>query len=214
MCGLVGATGCVMSFKVWVFLAVTAGIVIVLALHRTAVTASYLRGYAEAKADSAVVWTKAVQKQQQQLQAEFKRQLDTANSAVTALRAANRDIAQREVLLRQEIDYVTTHYRQRPDAEPEPLPACIFTHGFVSVYNGAISPGGATTDTVPAADPATRTDTTASAARASETLQPSDISQRDILHHITGYGSRCQAIEQQLNQLLDYLESINKGAAT
>lgn len=202
-----------MSFKVWAFIAISTAIVIVLALHRTAVTASYLRGYAEAKADSAEVWSMAIQQQQQQMQAEFERQLEAANTAVTALSAANRDIAQREQQLRQEIDYVTTHYRQSPVAEPEPLPACIFTNGFVSVYNGAISPGGAITTTVPAASSAARADTTANAAEAIDALQPSDISQRDILHHISGYGSRCQAIETQLNGLIDYLENEQRRQA-
>lgn len=215
MCRLAGAVGCVMSFKVWGFLAVCTAIVLVIALHRTAVTASYLRGYAEAKADSTELWTKAVQVQQQQLQAEFKRQLTNANNAVTALRAANRDIAQRELLLRQEIDYVTTHYRQSPAAQPEPLPACIFTNGFVGVYNRAISPGGAASAAMPAADTAAGTNTAASASATAATtedaLRPSNIRQRDILHHIAEYGSRCQSIEAQLNQLLDYLESINRG---
>lgn len=168
---------------------------------------SYDAGYNAAEAKQATAVSTALAEQQRTLQAEFKRQLDTANSAVTALKAANRDIAQRELLLRQEIDYVTTLYQKSLDAEPEPLPACIFTNGFVSVYNGAISDDGNSIATMPAASSAGGTDTTASRATAADALQPSGINQRDILHHITGYGSRCQAIETQLNGLIDYLEN-------
>lgn len=204
--------------KLLAALAIIAAAVAVVAIAQLGLNAikqtSYDAGYSAAEAANATATSNALAEQQRQLQAEFKRQLNTANSAVTALRTANRDIAQRELLLRQEIDYVTTHYRQSPAAAPELLPACIFTNGFVSVYNGAISDGSTTTATVPAADPAAGANTTASAATTADALQPSDIKQRDILHHITGYGSRCQSIEAQLNQLLDYLESINKGAAT
>ncbi|GAB2927558.1 hypothetical protein [Rheinheimera gaetbuli] len=199
-------------------LAIIAAVLAVVAIAQLGLSAikqtSYDAGYSAAEAKHATAVSTALAEQQRTLQAEFKRQLTNANNAVNALRAANRDIAQREQLLLQEIDYVTTHYRPSPAAELEPLPACIFTHGFVSVYNGAISPGGATAAAMPAADTATRADTTASAATATDALQPSGIEQRDILHHIAGYGSRCQSIEAQLNQLLDYLESINKGAAT
>lgn len=174
---------------------------------------SYDAGFNASEAAQATAKSKALAEQQRQLQAEFKRQLDTAYSAITALRAANRDIAKREQQLRQEIDYVTTHYRQSPAATPEPLPACIFTAGFVSVYNGAISPGGAITTTVPVASSAARADTTANTTEALDALQPSDISQRDILHHISGYGSRCQAIETQLNGLIDYLENEQRRQA-
>ena len=188
------------------------------AMHRSAVQNSYFAGYAEAQADTADTWAKALQVQQQQREAEFTRQLNVANSAVTALRQANRHIAAREQQLRQEINDVTTHYRQSPAATPEPLPECIFTTGFVGLYNSAISPSSAATATVPTADPAARANraasTTATAANPTDPLQPSNIGQRDILQHITQYGGRCQSIEAQLNQLLDYLNNLNtKGAA-
>lgn len=183
------------------------------AMHRSAVQNSYFAGYAEAQADTADTWAKALQVQQQQREAEFTRQLNAANSAVTALRQANRHIAAREQQLRQEINDVTTHYRQSPAATPEPLPECIFTTGFVGLYNSAISPGSADTTALPTADPAARANraasTTAPVATPVDPLQPSNIGQRDILQHITQYGGRCQQIETQLIQLLDYLEKIN-----
>lgn len=188
-----------------------------LAVHTLKET-SYHAGYSAAEAEHAKALNAALLLQKKQLEAEFTRQLNAANSAVTALRQANRDIAAREQQLRQEINNVTTHYRQSPAATPVPLPECIFTTGFVGLYNSAISPGSATGATVPAADPAARANraasTTAPVATPADPLQPSNIGQRDILQHITEYGSRCQFIEAQLNQLLDYLDNINnKGAA-
>lgn len=178
---------------------------------------SYLNGYADAKADSAQATSRALEAQYQQLNAEFNRQLGQANKAVTALRQANQAIAKREQQLRQEINHVTTHYRDTPAARPEPLPECIFTTGFVGLYNHAISPAKPGTAAVPAATPAAganRAPSTAAVAAASiDPLKPSAITQRDILAHITAYGSRCQAIEGQLNQLLDYLEHINHREA-
>lgn len=202
-----------MTIKFWHGIAAIGVIWLLLALHRSAVDSSYLTGFADAKADSAQVWAKAIKEQQEQLQTEFKRQLTNANNAVITLRNANREISQREQLLQQEIDYVTTLYRESAAAKLEPLPRCVFTAGFVSVYNGAISPNSAADTTLPAADITAGINRAPSAATVADALQPSNISQRDILHHITGYGSRCQSIEQQLNQLLDYLENINKGAA-
>lgn len=190
-----------------------------MALHRAAVQSSYLAGVANANAANAQAVVTALKKQQLQLQAEFNRQLKHANTAVTALQAANRDIAAREKHLLQEIDYVTTHYRKNAAAQPKPLPACIFTNGFVGVYNGAIAPDS-TAINVPTNTVATRANTAPSTSAVTESataeasaapLQPSAIGQRDILQHITQYGSRCQAIEAQLNQLLDYLQSINQG---
>lgn len=178
---------------------------------------SYLNGYADAKADSAQATSRALEAQYQQLNAEFNRQLGQANKAVTALRQANQAIAKREQQLRQEINHVTTHYRDTPAARPEPLPECIFTTGFVGLYNQAISPAKPGAAAVPATAPAAganRTPGTAPAAAAGvDPLKPSAITQRDILAHITAYGSRCQTIETQLNQLLDYLEHINHREA-
>lgn len=174
---------------------------------------SYLNGYADAKADSAQATSRALEAQYQQLNAEFNRQLGQANKAVTALRQANQAIAKREQQLRQEINHVTTHYRDTPAARPEPLPECIFTTGFVGLYNQAISPAKPGAAAVPAATPAAGANraasTTAPVAATADPLQPSNIGQRDILQHITEYGSRCQQIETQLIQLLDYLEKIN-----
>lgn len=179
------------------------------AMHKAAVHNSYLAGYAEAKADSANNLALALKAQQQTLHAEFTRQLNTANAANAAIRAEKAALAQREQDLKKEIDYVTTHYRAGPTAEPKPLPACIFTTGFVGVYNSAIGAKPDIATTMPTASATQRTtaaaDTTATI-NSADALQPSGVGQADILQHLTGYGGRCLAIEAQLNGLIDYLE--------
>lgn len=179
------------------------------AMHKAAVHNSYLAGYADANAKNAEALAMALQAQQQTLQAEFTRQLNTANAANAAIRAEKAALAQREQDLKKEIDYVTTHYRAGPTAEPKPLPACIFTTGFVGVYNSAIGAKPDITATMPATGATQRTAAAAStttAISAPDALQPSGVRQADILQHLTGYGARCLAIEAQLNGLIDYVE--------
>lgn len=97
--------------------------------------------------------------------------------------------------LKRRIARVTSQYRPAPGAPLQPAPQCVFTHGFVGVYNGAI--GAAP---VPAAD------SSAGAAAAVDTAEALDsgVQQADILDHITNYGQRCRDIESQLNRLLDW----------
>lgn len=144
---------------------------------------------------------------EQALRAEYERQIAVSDETVRQLRAEKAAIAQRARQLEEEIAHVTTEYRPAPDAAPEPRPACVFTHGFVGLYNRAISPA------VPAAGAATGTDGTTGTAGAAapDPLGISPIRQPDILHHITGYGSRCQQIEAQLNALIDHLNRIQES---
>lgn len=99
--------------------------------------------------------------------------------------------------LKRRIARVTSQYRPAPDAPLQPVPQCVFTHGFVGVYNGAI--GAAP---VPPSIPA------AGAADAADPAEALDagVQQADILEHITDYGQRCRDIESQLNRLLDWHE--------
>jgi len=184
-------------------------------------TASYEAGFAAAEAKQAIALNAALAEQQRLLEAEFTLKLTTANNANAAIRAEKNALAQRAATLEKEIDYVTTHYRAGPAAQPKPLPACIFTTGFVGLYNNAIGATSAVIgDTMPASsangdtqrtDGATNTATTTAAE--SDKLQPSNIKQADILQHVTEYGARCMAIEAQLNGLIDYLENEQRRQA-
>lgn len=141
--------------------------------------------------------------QEQQLRTEYERQLAEAHDAVRGLRAEKASISQRASELEQEIDRVTSHYREQPQAPAQPLPDCRFTHGFVGLYNAAITPAVQ----VPRSDLATGADGKAGTAATVDPLGLSPVRQPDILHHITGYGARCQAIEAQLSSLIDYLQA-------
>jgi hypothetical protein len=95
------------------------------------------------------------------------------------------------------------------------LPECIFTNGFVGLYNESIWPIN-----LPTIDIAAGTDGKTGAAAPvgahgiASAKAPSGIRQRDILHHINAYGERCLTIEAQLNGLIDYLQNPQKPGQT
>lgn len=99
-----------------------------------------------------------------------------------------------------EIARVTDLYRTALDAAPEPLPACVFTRGFVRVWDeatGAALP--APTDPDGAAAPADGTG-------AAEQLD-AGLGQADVLAHHTRYAEQCRNTAAQLNRLIDALEA-------
>ena len=168
----------------------------------------YWSGWQRGQAWEEAICTQAaaelMAEQEQQLRTEYERQLAEAHDAVSSLRAEKANIAQRASELEQEIDRVTSHYREQPEAPEQTLPDCHFTHGFVGLYNAAITP----TVSVPRTGVTTGTGGKAHTSATPDPLGLSPIRQPDILHHITGYGARCQAIEAQLNSLIDYLQAI------
>lgn len=105
--------------------------------------------------------------------------------------------AQEADQLKRRIDRVTSQYRPAPGAPLQPAPRCVFTNGFVGVWNGAIGAGA-----VPATDSAAGA---VDAANPAEALD-SGVQQADVLDHITDYGQRCRDIESQLNRVLDWLQ--------
>lgn len=116
------------------------------------------------------------------------------------LASTQRENRQTTDRLTGEIARVTTLYRQALDAAPEPLPACVFTRGFVRVWDeatGAALPAPEGTDG--AAASATR-------AGAVEQLD-SGLGQADILAHHTRYAEQCRNTAAQLNRLIDAVEA-------
>lgn len=101
--------------------------------------------------------------------------------------------------LKKEIDRVTSQFRAKPGAPLQPAPRCVFTNGFVSVYNRAIGADG-----VPANQPAGAVDATPDAADAVD----SGVSQQDVLAHIVDNGQHQRDIASQLNRLIDYVEGL------
>lgn len=101
-----------------------------------------------------------------------------------------------------EIARVNDLYLKALDAEPEPLPACVFTAGWVRVYDeatGAIAAG------MPPATDTGRVAAQSAEGRAAEQLD-SGISQRDVLEHHTRYAEQCRNTAAQLDLLIDAVE--------
>lgn len=169
---------------------------------------SYWWGYSRGEAYQSAIRDRAaaeiLAEQEKQMRAEYELQLSEANDAVRDLRAEKADIEARATELEERIDYVTSHYRPNAEAPAQQLPACRFTRGFVGLYNAAITP----VVPMPGTGASTGADRKAGTAEAADALILSPLRQPDILHHITGYGARCQAIEAQLNSLIDYLQQV------
>lgn len=99
------------------------------------------------------------------------------------------------------ISRVTSQYRAALDAPPVPLPPCVFTAGFVGVYDASIGLPERHAADHSAAGGDGEADTTDPAAELD-----SGITQRDILQHIGAYGQRCRDIESQLTTVIDAIE--------
>lgn len=142
--------------------------------------------------------------QEQALREEYERQIAIGVLTVRELRAEKAAITQQANELTERIAYVTEHYRPAPAAAPEPRPECIFTNGFVGLWNDAIGAGVSAPGDSAGADGAASTTGTAAA----DPLGISGVKQPDTLANIITNGSRCQQLEAQLNGLIDHLEQI------
>lgn len=103
--------------------------------------------------------------------------------------------------LQKEVTRVSTLYRKALDAAPEPVPACVFTRGWVRLYDRAT---GAELPAAPA-DPAGTTAPAADAA-AAEQLD-SGVDQARLLAHHIDYAEQCRNTSAQLERLIDLLEA-------
>ncbi|MCQ4242400.1 hypothetical protein [Stutzerimonas stutzeri] len=103
--------------------------------------------------------------------------------------------------LTEEIARVNDLYREALDAPPKPLPACVFTAGFVRVWDEAT---GARAPMLAAADPQ-RVAAQGPQTLAAEQLD-SGLGQRDILTHHVRYAEQCRNTAAQLDALIDTLQ--------
>ena len=101
-----------------------------------------------------------------------------------------------------EIDRVNDLYRDALDAQPKPLPACVFTAGWVRLYDEAT---GAVAAGMPSTADTSRTAAQVAEGRAAEQLN-SGISQRDVLAHHVRYAEQCRSTAEQLDALIDAVE--------
>ncbi|SED09837.1 hypothetical protein [Pseudomonas anguilliseptica] len=182
-------------------------------LHDSMLQDAHDAGFAQAKSDGDLALEK--------LRLEHaEAQLDLARHAVSSAKAAAKklldeqarndklaaDLAEQQRTHRTTTDRLTGEiarvndlYRDALDAPPKPLPACVFTAGWVRVYDeatGATAP--ATTDT-------SRATAQVAEGKAAEQLD-SGISQRAVLEHHVSYAEQCRNTSAQLDLLIDAVQ--------
>lgn len=96
----------------------------------------------------------------------------------------------------EEIARVNDLYREALDAPPKPLPRCVFTRGWVRVYDES------TGARVPAAPAAAGAAASAGAGDPADQL-PADVDQRAVLEHHVRYAEQCRNTAAQLDALID-----------
>lgn len=161
----------------------------------------YFYGYSTANEAHEAQQSKAIAAVEQTLRTHYEHQLVTANNSVTQLRQQKAALVKTAAELKKEIAHVS-----RPD--------CVISHGFVGLYNRAIGADLPANDLPTGADrEASSTDATDPSITVPAELNAtvSDVSQQDILRHVIEYGERCQAVETQLIQLIEFEEKVNES---
>ncbi|CAG9261997.1 Putative phage protein Rz [Burkholderia diffusa] len=132
-------------------------------------------------------------------QARIKERAETQRAAALAgdLFAEKARHALESDELKRRIASVTSQYRPAPDAPLQDLPRCVFTAGFVRVWNAAAGADGV---------PATSAAAGAVAPAGVDDALDSGVRQDDILAHHVDASRRSRDIESQLNKLIDYIE--------
>ncbi|UKD14892.1 hypothetical protein L3V59_18185 [Burkholderia aenigmatica] len=132
-------------------------------------------------------------------QARAKERAETQRAAVLAgdLFAEKARHALESDELKRRISSVTSQYRPAPDAPLQDLPRCVFTVGFVGVWNAAAGADGVSAPGVAAG---------AAAPAGTDDALDSGVRQDDILAHHVDASRRSRDIESQLNKLIDYIE--------
>lgn len=185
-------------------------------LHGSMLQGAYNKGFAQAQSDGDLALEKL---RLEHIQAELdqaRRAADSAKEAAKKLldeQARNdklaADLAEQQRTNRKTTDRLTGEiarvndlYRDTLDAPPKPLPACVFTAGWVRVYDEAT---GAVTAGMPTATDTRRAAAQSTEGRAAEQLD-SGISQSDVLEHHTRYAEQCRNTAAQLDLLIDAVE--------
>lgn len=173
---------------------------------------AYYTGYGKAQTEGALALEKLRGEHQEQELARAQAAEASAKDAVKRLQEEQArndklasDLAEQQRQNRKTTDYLTGEiarvadlYREALDAPPKPLPACVFTAGWVRVYDEAIGARAA----VPAAADSGRAAAQGAEARAAEQLD-SGLSQAALLGHHIRYAEQCRNTAAQLDALID-----------
>lgn len=176
---------------------------------------AYDKGYVKAADEGALALEQLRGEHRQQ---ELERALAAAADAKAAAKRLQEEQARNDALvsylahqqrehrqttdrLSGEIARVNDLYRKALDAEPEPLPACVFTRGWVRVYDEAT---GARAPVPAAADPG-RVAAQGAEALVAEQLD-SGLGQSAVLAHHVRYAEQCRNVAVQLDALIDAVQ--------
>ncbi|TWC35074.1 hypothetical protein FBY03_111122 [Pseudomonas sp. SJZ079] len=190
-------------------LLIGAAVLMVEAMQR----AEYRKGYQLAQSEGAQALE---QLRRQHAEAETERAQSAEASAKQAAKALQTEQARNDQLandlaaqqrqhrattdrLTGEIARVNDLYRGALDAPPKPLPACVFTRGFVRVWDEA------TGARVPEAENTGRAAAQVAEGQATEQLD-SGLSQGAFLDHHVRYAEQCRNTAAQLDLLIDAVE--------
>jgi hypothetical protein len=156
----------------------------------------YHMGHAAA-AEDAELATAQAQHQHDAEMAELQNKGEQLQEHYEALQRQKQQVVYQT--LTKEIPRVTTVYIPAPGAAELPLPRCVFTAGFVGVWNAALDPGVRAAAAGPdgaagAADPAA----------ASGDELDSGVTQAELLTNHDANAQACDGMRDQLNAILDY----------
>lgn len=178
---------------------------------------AYDTGYAKAQTEGALALEKLRGEYQEQELARARAAEASAKDAAKRLQEEQAhndklasDMAEQQRQYRKttdrlsgEIARVNDLYRKALDAEPEPLPACVFTTGFVRVWDEAT--GARAPAALPAAADPERAAAQVAQARAADQLD-SGVSQNTLLAHHIRYAEQCKNTAAQLDALIDAVQ--------
>lgn len=162
-----------------------------------AALATLRESHATEQRDAALAATSEVKKTNAQLLAEQQR----GNHLANQLADTQIELRSTTERLTGEIALVTQRYRRALDQPPEPLPAAVFTAGFVRVWNSANSL--AATAAVSTAAATGRVAAPTGATVATDQLD-SGITQGDLLTNHTRNAELHASCRAQLNGLIDW----------
>lgn len=177
--------------------------------------AAYDSGYSTAQTEGALALEKLRGQHQEQELARARAAEASAKTAAKRLQEEQArndklasDMAEQQRQHRKTTDYLTGEiarvadlYREALDAPPKPLPACVFTVGWVRIYDEATGARAA----VPGAADSGRAVAQGSDAVAAEQLD-SGLSQAALLGHHIQYAEQCRNTAAQLDALIDAVE--------
>lgn len=208
--------GPVSAFKsTWFRLGLGIGLLLLaLWLFLSVLSDAYDVGYAKAQTEGALALETLRGEHQEQELARARAAEASAKAAAKRLQEAQAqndklasDLAEQQRQHRKITDYLTGEiarvadlYRKALDAEPEPLPACVFTAGWVRIYDEAT--GARAPTALPAAADPERAAAQVAQARAADQLD-SGVSQNAVLAHHIRYAEQCKNTAAQLDALID-----------